>query len=255
MKNVFIAILFVLSLGFSANAQLNFQDSAIAMPWVSIQYGFNLTGADLAQRHGHFNHIGFFAGYKTERNWVYGVDGSFMFGNDVTPNTATMFAHLADDKGFITDQNGDQAVVVTASRGMNVNGNVGKVIPIFNSNPNSGLYASVGFGWIAHKIRVETQDHVVPVIELDYRKGYDRLVQGFTTNQFIGYAFMSNQSFLKFYGGVYIQEGLTYERRTVFFDEPEYEVPTDARLDLQFGLRLGWMIPIYPRQPQDFYFD
>jgi hypothetical protein len=209
----------------------------------------------LAQRHGHFNHIGFFAGYKTRRNWVYGLDASFMFGNKVTPDVNTMFSHLMDDKGTITDQNGDQAVVVTASRGMNINGNVGKIIPIFNSNPNSGLYFSLGAGWIAHKIRVETQEHVVPVIELDYRKGYDRLVQGFTTNQFLGYAFLSSQSFLKFYGGIYVQEGITFERRTIFFDQPDYVVPTDPRLDLQFGLRVGWLIPIYPRQPQEFYFD
>lgn len=255
MKNVIIALLFVIGWSSSAQAQLNFRDSVVALPWISIQYGFNLTGGDLAERHGHFSHIGFFAGYKTQRNWIYGMDASYMFGNDVTPSTADMFAHLTDGVGALTDQNGDQGIVVTASRGMNINGNVGKIFPIFNSNPNSGIYASVGAGWIAHKIRVETQDHVIPVVELDYRKGYDRLVQGFTTNQFLGYAFMADQSFLKFYGGIYVQEGFTFERRTIFFDMPEYEVPKTARLDLQFGLRIGWIIPIYPRRPQDFYFD
>lgn len=255
MKRAIIALLFVSGLSFTSHSQLNFSDSTLAMPWVSIQYGFNLTGADLAQRHGHFNHIGFFAGHKTRRNWVYGIDGSFMFGSDVTPGVTEMFDHLTDDKGTITDQNGDQAIVVTASRGMNINGNVGKILPVFGSNPNSGIYVSLGAGWIAHKIRVETQEHVVPVIELDYRKGYDRLVQGFTTNQFIGYAFLSSRSFLKFYGGFYVQQGITYERRTIFFDEPDYQVPTTPRFDLQYGVRVGWLIPIYPRQPQDFYFD
>lgn len=255
MKHFFIALLFVTVWTSSSNAQLNFRDSAVAMPWVAIQYGFNLTGADLAERHGHFNHIGFFAGFKTSRNWVYGLDASFMFGNDATPSKEEMFAHLADEKGTITDENGDQAIVVTSSRGLNINGNVGKIMPIFGSNPNSGLYISLGAGFIAHKIRVETQDHVVPVIELDYRKGYDRLVQGVTVNQFLGYAFLSSSNFLKFYGGIYVQEGITYEQRTIFFDQPDYVVPRTSRLDLQFGLRVGWLIPIYPRQPQDFYFD
>lgn len=255
MKKYITALGFILFTTFVSQAQLNVRDSAVAIPWVSVQYGFNLTAGDLAERHGHFNHIGFFAGYKTRRNWVYGLDASYMFGNDVKRTNEELFGHLMDDKGNITDQNGDDATVVTGSRGLHVNLNAGKILPIFNPNPNSGLYVSLGAGFLAHKIRVETQDHVVPTLELDYRKGYDRLVQGMNVSQFVGYAFMSSDNFLKFYAGLYAQEGFTYERRTIFFDEPDYVVPQTQRLDIQYGIRLGWLIPIYPRQPQEFYFD
>lgn len=254
MKQVYTAILF-LCLSMSAQAQLNVKDSSIAIPWVSVQYGFNLTRGDLLQTHGHFNHVGMFAGYKTKSNWVYGIDGSFMFGNDVKRSHQDLFGHLMDEKGAITDQNGDQAVVVTGSRGLHVNLNAGKILPIFSPNPNSGIYVNVGAGFLAHKIRVETQDHVVPLLELDYRKGYDRLVQGVNASAFLGYAYMASESFVKFYAGFYAQNGFTHNMRTIFFDEPDLAVPTDQRNDLQYGIRFGWLIPIYQRQPKEFYFD
>jgi hypothetical protein len=106
-----------------------------------------------------------------------------------------------------------------------------------------------------HKYRIETQDHVVPQIELDYRKGYDRLTTGLNTHQFIGYSFMANQGFVNFYGGFYFQQGYTFNRRTLFFDQPETPVSTDIMLDLQYGLKFAWLIPIYKRQPKEYYFD
>ena len=44
-------------------------------------------------------------------------------------------------------------------------------------------------------------------------------------------------------------------RRDLFYDRPDEPVPSETRLDLQFGVKLGWVIPIYKRQPQEFYFD
>ncbi len=253
MKRILTVLLFFLFFSVTSYSQLNVKDSAIALPWVSVQGGFNLTAGDLALRHGYFTHVGLFAGYKTKRNWVYGLDGSYMFGNDV--RETGLFTHLVDSKGNITDQNGDIATVVVGSRGLNVNLNAGKILPILSPNPNSGIYLSGGVGFLAHKIRIETQDHVVPQIELDYRKGYDRLVQGLNISQFLGYAFMSNESFVKFYGGFYISEGYTFERRTIFFDQPDTPVSTAPRIDIQYGIRVGWLIPIYTRQPKEFYFD
>ena len=48
-------------------AQRNVADSAIGVTWLSPQYGFNISGGDLAERYGYFNAIGFTAGYKTKK--------------------------------------------------------------------------------------------------------------------------------------------------------------------------------------------
>lgn len=141
------------ALSFNGLTQRNVADSAIATPWVSVQYGINWTAGDLIQRHGFFNNIGMFAGYKTSRNWIFGAEGSYMFGGDV--RATGLFDHLVDSKGNITDQNGDIATVLVYSRGMTATANIGKILPILSPNENSGIYLNLGVGFIAHKLRLK----------------------------------------------------------------------------------------------------
>ncbi len=249
----FLLTVFVFSLPFCQMAQRNVSDSIIGTPWISVQYGLNGTAGDMADRHGIFNHIGMFVGYKTKKNWIFGVDGAYMFGNKV--RETGLFDHLKDSKGNITDQNGDIGIVPVLSRGYYVDANVGKIFPVLSPNKNSGLYVNFGVGFVSHKYRIETQDQVIPQLELDYRKGYDRLTTGLNTQQLLGYAFMANQGIVNFYGGFYIQEGYTYNRRTIFFDKPDEPVPSDMRLDIQYGFKVAWLIPIYRRVPKEYYYN
>jgi hypothetical protein len=237
----------------SIQAQRNVEDSAISTPWVAIHYGINATSGDLADRYGTLNHIGAMAGYKTNRNWVFGLDGNFIFGSQVKmPN---LFGGLVDSYGNVTDDAGSVGLVVVSMRGFNINTMVGKVIPILSPNANSGIYVHGGIGYIQHKTRIDTQDQVIPSLELEYRKGYDRYSTGVSFHQFLGYAFMSNQGFVNFYGGFYVNEGITYNRREIFFDQPDSPVSTKPMYDIQYGVKLGWFIPIYQRKPKDFYYD
>lgn len=248
------AALFCFILVFTAvSGQRNVKDSVIGTPWVAIHYGANWAQNDLADRFGFLNHLGFHAGYKTNRNWTWATDANFIFGERVKVNT--LFDELRDSYGNITDVNGDIATVLSLARGLNVNFAIGKVIPVFKSNRNSGIYLHGGAGYLVHRIRVESRDQVVPQLELNYRKGYDRLTSGFNLHQFAGYAFLANSGVVNFYGGFYFQEGFTKNRRTIFFDMPDTPVPTDVRLDVQVGLKLGWFIPIYKRKPKDYYFN
>lgn len=239
--------------GFHAFGQRNVKDSIISTPWVSVQYGLNWTAGDLKDRLGLMNHIGLYAGYKIKRNWVVGIDGGYMFGNKVREEG--LLDGLKDEKGNITDMNGDIAIVQILGRGFHVNGNVGRIIPVLSPNKNSGIYVNFGVGYTAYKYRIETQDHVVPQIELDYKKGYDRLTSGLNTQQFIGYALMANQGAYNFYAGFYIQEAFTYNRRTVFFDQPDVPVSSDMRLDIQYGFKVAWLVPLYKRIPKEFYYN
>lgn len=237
----------------STHAQRNSADSIIPSTWLTVNYAGGFTSGDLADRYGYLSHIGFFAGYKTKKNWVFGLDAAYMFGSQV--RMTGVFDLLVDSHGNITDQNGDIAIVRALPRGFYANAVVGKVLPILSPNPNSGIYVNFGVGYLLHKMRVETQDHVVPLLELDYRKGYDRMTTGINTSQFIGYTLMANESPINFFAGFYAQQGFTYNRRTVNFDTPDVPVSTELRLDLQYGFKVGWMIPIYQRQPKEFYFD
>ncbi len=234
-------------------SQRNVKDSAIATPWVSVQYGLNAPAGDLKDRFGLINHLGGLISYKTKRNWVYGLEANYQFGSQVKiPN---MMANLTDSYGNIIDENGDVAAVSVGMRGFNVNATVGKVFPVLSPNKNSGIFVHAGVGYLQYKARIETPHQVVPLIEKNYRKGYDRYSTGINFHQFVGYAFMANNGFWNFYGGFYIQEGLTYNRREIFFDEPDIPVSKKMRLDMQYGFKIGWFIPFYKRKPKDFYFN
>jgi hypothetical protein len=247
-----VIVLFINSIS-SVLGQRNVRDSTIGTPLVGVQYGANWTAADLADRYGFINHIGILAGYKTNKNWYVGMDANFMFGNQI--RISGLFDHLVDSYGHITDVNGDTGIVVVYSRGVNANVTFGKIIPVLSPNENSGIFFHAGIGYLLHRLRVETQDQVIPQLELDYRKGYDRLTIGTNFHQFLGYSFLANGGFYNFYGGFYLQEGLTWNQRTIFFDQPDVPVSKEMRLDIQYGLKIGWYIPFYKRQPKDFYFD
>lgn len=228
-------------------------DEIISTPYIGLHYGANMTGGDLADRYGFANHLGGILGWKTDMNWIFAFDGSFMFSQNV--NEPDLLANIMDSQGTITNTSGGPAEVLLFLRGFNVNAVIGYIFPNTGHNPNSGVMIKAGAGYLWHKIRIESQEDEAPQIENDYLQGYDRLTAGINTSQFIGYNFMANGGIYNFYTGFYFQQGFTYNKRSIFWDRPDFQVPTERRLDLQFGIRFGWMIPAYKREVKDFYYN
>lgn len=246
-----IILVLICFLSFSTFAQRNVRDSVISQVIVGANYKFNLTAGDMYQRWGFNSSIGLDVNYKFKNNLTLGVDGAFLFGNRL--KDSTIFSSVTNSYGSITALSGEPAVVLFGLRGVNANAKVGYVLNRFGHNPNSGLWLSIGTGFLLHHIRIESLYDVVPQLEGDYRKGYDKLTFGFSTSQFIGYLYQANRRFTNFYFGVELVEGFTKNIRTFNFDTGG---PEDAlRFDVLYGIKLGWMIPIYKRQPKEYYFD
>lgn len=252
MKHIIIFI-FLVAFTHELRAQTQKSDSAVSRTWIGFEYGANGTSNDLADRYGFLNHVGLMTGFKTKKNYFFGLNSYFLFGNDV--RLTGVFDHLTDAYGNITDINGDIAALVVFPRGFSSNLTIGKILPFLNVNKNSGVFIHGGVGFLLHKMKIETNEQVVPQLELDYKKGYDRLTTGINFHYFIGYNFMATGRGFHFYGGLYGQHGYTKNRRDLFYDRPDEEVSKDTRQDIQMGLKLGWVIPIYKRQPKEFYFD
>ncbi|MBI2259419.1 MAG: hypothetical protein HYU67_11060 [Flavobacteriia bacterium] len=253
MKIKFSLLFLILFFISSFQAQRNLRDSIIGTPWVAIHYGGNWSKKDLANRFGYWNHLGMLVGYKTSRNWYLGFDWNFLYSNQV--KAQGLFDDLIDEKGNITDVNGDIATVLVFGRGANVNVSIGKVIPKLSPNKNSGFFFHIGGGYAMNKFRIETRDHVVPLLEKEYRKGYDRYVHGFNIHEFIGYSFFHSKGVVNFYGGFYAQQAFTKYQRKINFDEPDIPVPSNTLYDFQIGFKLGWFIPIYRRNTKDYYYN
>ena len=135
-------------------------------------------------------------------------------------------------------------------RGFNFNLNLGRLFSQFGHNPNSGLVTKVGLGFFQHKIRHEDRDRVIPQLRDDYAKGYDRLTSGIGITEYIGYLYLSNRRLVNFTAGLEFTQAFTQGRRDHQFDtmEPYHE----KRVELLWGVRVGWIFPVYKRAPEEF---
>ena len=79
------AALFILLLlpCITGRCQTNIRDTAIALFAVQFSYAHQWPGADLASRYGDNSNLGISTYRKWRSNFLFGVEGSFIFGNKV----------------------------------------------------------------------------------------------------------------------------------------------------------------------------
>jgi hypothetical protein len=244
----FLLLLFAATAGFG---QKNIKDQPENLPIVSFSYGFYTPGGDLSKRFGENSAIGVSGHYKLKSNWLFGLESNILFGRLVYE--PDMLKNLQSDNGEIFDEQSRIAEVILFERGYILTANAGRLFPIKALNPNSGILVKAGIGFMQHKIRIEHQNHRIPQLEGDYIKGYDRLTNGLSFNQFIGLLNMSNSKLANFYIGLDLHEGLTKGRRDYNFDTRSSD--TNSRLDMFIGFKVGWCLPIYKRMATDYYIN
>ncbi|MFZ1664265.1 MAG: hypothetical protein WBO28_01915 [Flavobacteriales bacterium] len=222
-------------------AQSGLRDTSIAMVPVTLSYAYQVPGGSMADRFGNNHNIGLSAARKFKSNYLLGLEGSFMFGNQVVDRS--ILKELVTTNGVIVDQDGNPASILLYERGYTIFGTAGVLIPVAGPNPNSGMLLKVGGGYMRHKLLIESQNNVVPALEGEYAKGYDRLTAGPAALLFVGYQHLSNNRRVNFMVGFEMQLGFTQSLRPFNFDTGR---PGDTgRLDFLNGLRAGWTLPIY----------
>lgn len=212
--------------------------------------GFQIPGGDMADRFGVNSTVGPGLQVKTKSNWIIGADVNFIFGNKISEDS--LIQNLLTDDGFVISDQGQVADLSFHQRGFYAAARIGKVIPVFGSNPNSGLMITAGAGFLQHKIRIAVQENMAAALRDDYNKGYDRLTNGFSTTQFIGYMHLGESRIANFFAGFEFVQGWTQNRRSMNFDTMRRD--DTKRLDLLYGFKIGWMIPFSNRMPKDYYY-
>ena len=248
-KGGVIVLLFLFSLG--VRAQHNVGDTAIFMSSINVSYGAQFPGGDLSDRFGYNSNLGIHAIFKTSSNWMFGLEGGFIFGRELKEDT--LINGLFTSTGNIINNAGGFTRVIANERGFNVSVTGGRLfqLPKIAPNTNSGLEVRLGIGYIQHKIRYDVEDDNVPSLSKEYKKGYDRLTGGLLATQYIGYRHFGNSRYVNFFFGLEMFEGFTSSLRTWNFDTNT--AGDTGRLDLLYTLRAGWSIPIYKRAPDDIY--
>jgi len=218
---------------------------------ISATYGYFKPGGDLKKRFGDNSTIGAALLYKTSKNWLFGLDWNYIFGNKIKEDT--ILNNISTKEGFVIDGNGYPAMINLFERGFLTSVKFGKLIPLNNNNPNSGIVLLGSIGLLQHKIRIENSDNAAVQIRGDYKKGYDRLTNGLSVSEYLGYMFYGKRNLTNFYIGFEFTQAWTQNRRSFNFDTQSRD--TSKRLDLLFGAKIGWMIPFYSRKPQKYYYN
>lgn len=232
-------------------SQESIKDSSINLPMAKISYALQFPGGNLSERFGINSNIGLDFCYKTKNNLVGGVLAGFIFGNNV--KETSMLDGLKTEKGYIINAHGEAGYYAIFERGFHITAYGGYFLDLLGPNPNSGFMGKFGFGFLRHKIRIDDEKNDIPQLQDDYLKGYDRLTFGGHLYQYLGYQYLSNSRFLNFYGGIEFYEGFTQGRRDYQVDltGPYHE----KRFDFLFGVRVGWILPLYKRAPREYYYD
>ena len=250
MKKVLI-IGFITLLGMPLFAQVNVRDSATSAWHFKIDMNGYAPGADLAKRYGAIFGVGGSIGKKTLSNWLFGVEGTYFFSNTVK-NTFEIYGSQTTAQGFFIGTNGEYATVEFLTRGFYAGGYIGKILPILNHNPSSGLFIKLGGGFVQNQIYVRNPNGTYPQFTGEYGKGYDRLHNGFALNEQVGYLHSGNRRTINFAISFEFIQGFTQNQRAFNWDTRLTD--TIGKLDLYFGLKLSWFLPVYNKNEQKFYY-
>jgi hypothetical protein len=248
IKKTHLFIVSILIISSNLFAQVSVKDSSVATPYVGINYGYQLSGGDLVKRFGNSSMIQGNLDFKSYKYWTFGINGSYFFGKKVKES---LFDSIDTSTGAIINKLGEYADVRTFERGFTVSATIGKMFPFKKPNPNTGIMFNVGFGFMQHKIRIETIGNNVPQLSKAYKKGYDRLSNGFLLSENLGYLYLSSNRLVNFYVGLECMQGFTQSRRSWDYDLMKQD--TQKRVDILYGAKVAWILPLYKRAPQEFY--
>lgn len=251
MLRLLVIIFFLSNFAAFGQGAVSLRDSSINLFSVSGHYQIQLPFANLKERFGYSHTIGPAFRYKFKNNVELGLEYNFQFGGKVKEDS--MLNALQGSNGYIISNSGQFGQVLMFQRGHVVKATLGYLFPIVGPNPNSGIVVRLGMGFWTHKIRIENNEDLIPLIQDDYRKGYDRKAGGFILTQFVGFQHLHNKRRFNFFAGVCAWQGFMTALRPYQFDLMGPE-PKQKRFDANLGIQVGWIVPIYRRAPEATYY-
>lgn len=225
-------------------------DTSVTVPLLGINVSMQLPGGDLAKRFGANLAAGGIFAVKTRSNWLIGLEGNYFFGRNVRED---VLSNLKNPDGFVVDNEGYPADLRVSERGLAFHLCGGRMFRFLSANPNSGLIVMLGAGFLQHRVKLYDAQQRVASVQGDLIKGYDRLTGGPSLMQFAGYLFLGEHRLVNFYFGFECYEAFTKSYRKLNYDTGQPD--TRSRLDVLTGFRAGWVLPLYKKSPNDYYYN
>lgn len=212
---------------------------------------FDMPGGDMATRFGNSFRIGPSFHYKTTSNWIVGLKFDFISGGKIKEDS--LFNGIRDSENTLFNIDGQRIAVNKFERGYMTGIEIGRIFNISKSVSDNGILVMTGLGFMQHKILIQDKSESILSLRGDYRKGYDRLVNGLYVEQYLGYLYLSNNALINFHIGLDVAVGFNQGRRDYLFDVRR--PGNEKRTDILFGIRGGWYLPMFKRKSEEFFFE
>lgn len=199
--------------------------------------------------------------YKFKSGWMPSLDADLWFGynSDNLTQRVERMGDIFTSQGYLMSWSGYDGVVTMYNRGLAVRPGVGKLIPLFKKNPDSGILLKISGGWFMQKT-INTQDmseSEVPQLAEKYMKIYDHLRNGVIMTQGIGFLYMSNRGrYVNFKVMLEVSECWSWSTRPYILDNVMGLNGKDESryFDLMVGMKLGWLFPFTGKTSYDYYY-
>lgn len=199
--------------------------------------------------------------YKFHSNWMLSLDGDLWFGynSDNLTKRVERMGDIFTSQGYLMSMSGSDGVVTLYNRGFAVRPGVGKIIPLFKKNPDSGILLKLSGGWFMQKT-INTQDMnegQVPQLNSKMMPLYDHLRNGVIITESVGFIFMSNHStYVNFKVTFDVSQCISWSSRPYTIDKVMGLNGKDKSryFDLMAGVKVSWMFPFTGKTSYDYYY-
>ncbi len=235
---------FFICLSLTSVAQKNKQSA------ITFGYTHQLPVGQLAERFGDNSYIGFSYLKERENNFFYGIEGGYLFSNNI--KDTSIFDNITTSNGAIIGADGRYSNINLMQRGFDAHAFIGHAYHL-KENSLSGLYLSAGMGFLQHQIFIDTKNQNIPQLNEEYKKGYDLLTNGISTKYEISYKHYSPNGRFQMYAGMNMTIAYTKNKRPFLFDKSEY-TPNTGSWDNLIGINMGVIIPIQRKNKEEFHY-
>ena len=217
----------------------------------ALNYSYQLPEFDLKNRFGPNSAIGATFTKKNNSNYLFSFSGNLITGMN-TPSINEVLAPINGNNGDIINIDGQIPIIRLFERGAQLHFDFGKKIDLNINNSESGIIPSIGFGYVYHKIFIETLMGEIPQLNAELQKGYDRLTGGFSLKQSLMFMYLSDNEKINFHIGLEFIECWTKDLRVQNYSTGTIE--NESRFDVFIGLKVGWILPLRKRTTSSFYY-
>jgi hypothetical protein len=226
------------------NAQENKQSA------FSVNYNYQFAFGNISKTFGNNSSVGLCYFFETTKNYLFGIEGNYMFGNTIKDES--IFDGISSSDGGIIGGDGQYANINLMEIGFNTYLLAGYCFHNLEKNL-SGVYLSQGIGYLQHKIFIDTKNQNIPQLNENMKKGYDRFSNGISAKFSIDYKFYHKKGMFQISSGLnYTIAHTKIQRNYDFANNLVY--PNKRKWDNFLGIKFEVIIPIQRKNDEQFHY-